>query len=344
MGIFDKIKDTVGRAVVTVPTIKATMLGPRAVGKTSIMASIFSDTRNEIAGTNLYFRPQSSCAGVLTTKKLQLMDVINKQKNFSDKPKTGAIEASSTETSFDFEMGMKNRDKTIDISIKDFPGEYLDSKPETVSEFISDSHIVMIAIDTPYLMEEGGRYNEEKNEVDRVVSFFMNHTDSLKNKFILLVPLKCERYFHEGRMEAVTFSVKSAYKQLLSFCKDSNVACAVTPIQTLGGVEFDKFIDNTNSFSSLSKLSSYRFYGESPEYQPMFCVQPLYYLLTYVANFYEWSKAQPKGFFDKLKDSMTSFLKDDEDFLHEIKKLSMKAVIDSHGYEIVNNNTILNLK
>jgi len=202
----------------------------------------------------------------------------------------------------------------------------------------------MIAIDTPYLMECGGIYNEEKNEVNHVVSFFKNHTDSLKNKLVLLVPLKCERYFHDKTIDEVSNRIAIAYSEQISFCKENNIACAITPIQTLGGVEFDKFVDNNSAFSKLTKLSSYRFYGANPEYQPMFCVQPLYYLLTYVANFYEWSKAQPKGFFDRLKDSMTSFLKDDDEFLHEIKKLSMKANVDKFGFRIIANNSILNIK
>ena len=96
--------------------------------------------------------------------------------------------------------------------------------------------------------------------------------------------------------------------------------------------------------SALSKLSSYRFFEDKPEYLPMFCVQPLYYLLTYVANYYEWSKAQPKGFLDKLKGSLTSYLKDDDEFLHEIKILSSKMKVDEFGYRILNNNTILNIK
>lgn len=344
MGVFDKLKDAVGKAVITVPTIKATMLGPRAVGKTSIMASIFSDSRKEVAGTRLCFVPQESCANKLSLKKAKLQDIIIKRKEFADKPNTGAIEASSTVTSFDFDMGLKDRLKSVNISIKDFPGEYLDSKPEEVSEFIDESHIVMIAIDTPYLMEEHGLYNEEKNEVNQVISFFMNHTKSLKNKFILLVPLKCERYFHEGIIDEVADKVETTYSSLVEFCKANNIACAVTPIQTLGGVEFDKFLENKNSLSPLSKLSSYRFFGSNPEYQPMFCVQPLYYLLTYVANYYEWSKAQPKGFLDKLKGSLTSFLKDDDEFLHEIKILSSKMKVDDFGYRILNNNTILNIK
>lgn len=344
MGFLDKVKDTISGAINSTPLIKATMLGPRAVGKTSVMASIFSNTKEEIAGTAIYFRPQAACAGKLNAKKLQLMDVINKRENLTDKPKTGTIEATNTVTSFDFEMGIKGRTKTLDISIKDFPGEYLDSRPDEVSTFIADSHIVMIAIDTPYLMEENGIYNEEKNEVAHTVSFFKNHKESLKNKFILLVPLKCERYFHDKRIDEVSLQVTKVYGELVSFCHENNIACAITPIQTLGGVEFDNFVDNNNAFSKLTKLSSYRFCSDKPEYLPMFCVQPLYYLLTYVANYYEWSTAQPKGFFDKLKDSMTAFLKNDDEFLHEIKKLSMKAMVGKHGYTIVNANTILNIK
>ena len=70
MGFFDKIKDIISSKIGDVPTIKATMLGPRAVGKTSVMASIFSDSRDEIAGTKLYFRPQKDTASVLISKKL----------------------------------------------------------------------------------------------------------------------------------------------------------------------------------------------------------------------------------------------------------------------------------
>ncbi len=344
MGIFDKLKDALGNTIVTVPTIKATMLGPRAVGKTSIMASIFSDSRNEVAGTRLSFVPQESCANALTLKKQTLQNIIIKREAFADKPNTGAIAASSTVTTFDFDMGLKDRSKSINISIKDFPGEKLDNSPEEVSVFIEESHIVMIAIDTPYLMEENGKYNEDKNDVDHVISFFRNHPKSLKDKFVLLVPLKCERYFHDGMIDEVSDRVAKVYKTLIDFCQEHNIACAVTPIQTLGGVEFDKFVNNESPMSTLSKLSSYRFYGETPEYTPMFCVQPLYYLLTYVANYYEWSKGQPKGFIDKLKDSVTSFLKDDDEFLHEIKILSSKMIIDQFGYRILNNNTILNIK
>lgn len=344
MEILGKLKDALSKRIADVPTIKATMLGPRAVGKTSIMASIFSDARDQIAGTSLYFRPNGETGTTLVNKKRQLMDVIEKKKSCDDKPNTGAIEASNAVAPFEFEMGILRREKSVNIVITDYPGEYLATQPNVVSDFISESHIVMVAIDTPYLMEEGGRYNEEKNEVNNVISFFTRHSEAIRNKMILFVPLKCELYFHQNRIDEVASAVKQVYADLIAFCEKNNIACAVTPIQTLGGVEFDKFIENTNPLSTLKKLSTYKFYGDNPKYAPMFCVQPLYYLLTYVANFYEWSKTQDSGIWKKIKGSLLSILKDDDDFLHEIKKLSSKAITDEMGYSILVCNTILNMK
>ncbi len=344
MEIWGKLKDAISGKIADVPTIKATMLGPRAVGKTSIMASIFSDAKDKIAGTSLYFHPQGETGTTLINKKRQLMDVIEKKNSCDDKPNTGAIEASNAVAPFEFEMGILRRKKSVNIVITDYPGEYLITQPQVVNDFITESHIVMVAIDTPYLMEEGGKYNEEKNEVNRVVSFFTQHSEAIKNKMILLIPLKCERYFHENRIDDVTAKVREVYGKLVAFCKANNIACAVTPIQTLGGVEFDKFVDCNVAFSNLTKLSTYRFYGDNPGYAPMFCVQPLYYLLTYVANFYEWSKTQDAGIWKKIKGSLLSILKDDDDFMHEIKKLSGKAITDEMGFSILVSNTILNIK
>ncbi len=344
MEILGKLKDAISKKIADVPTIKATMLGPRAVGKTSIMASIFSDARDQIAGTSLYFHPLGETGTTLINKKRQLMDVIEKKKSCDDKPNTGAIEASNAVAPFEFEMGILRREKSVNIVITDYPGEYLTSQSKVVSDFIAESHIVMVAIDTPYLMEEGGRYNEEKNEVKKVISFFTEHSEAIKNKMILLVPLKCELYFHEKRIDDVTSRVNEVYADLKVFCEKNNIACVVTPIQTLGGVEFDKFVDCNVAYSNLTKLSTYSFYGENPKYLPMFCVQPLYYLLTYVANFYEWNKTQDVGIWGKIKGSLLSMLKDDDEFLHEIKKLSAKAETDNFGYSILVNNTILNIK
>lgn len=339
---YKDVKDIVGDKVKPIPVIKATMMGPRGVGKTSVMASIFSDTKESVAGTKLYFRPSEVSSSELINKRMALMNMFEKRVNPTDAPQTGAISATNTVSSFGFEMGFAGRKKTVDIEIKDFPGEYLVSKPQEVSDFIAESHVVMIAIDTPYLMEDGGLYNEEKNDIKRVEGFLMQNADVLKNKMILLIPLKSERYFHDNRMEEVSNAVKSAYSNLIGFCKTCNVACAITPIQTLGGVEFDCFESN-NALDSVSKLSKYRFYKTKPEYQPLFCVQPLYYLLTYIGCYYEWSTLQPQTIVDKLRNSIVSLLKDNDEFFIEIRDMSKNIVVGKFGYTVITKNEIFNL-
>ncbi|MBQ8778149.1 MAG: hypothetical protein IJZ49_00350 [Alistipes sp.] len=320
------------------------MMGPRAVGKTSLMASIFSETRDSVAGAGIYFRPTPTTSAVLTKKKLQLQSIISSRTSIQDSPQTGAIEATSEESTFSFEMGKVGRAHTVNINIKDFPGEYLTSQPERVEEFVAESNVIMVAIDTPYLMEEDGVYNEMKNEVSLVTNFLMRNKNGIKDKMILLVPLKSERYFHDNRLEELNRRVKSAYAGLISLCREFNIACAITPIQTLGHVEFDKFVDNDMALGGIAKISKYRFYGKDPKFAPMFCVQPLYYLLTYVANQYEWMTNQPADIFECIINTFVSYLKDDDEFFHEIKKMGKNIIQDRSGYELVVTNTIFNIK
>lgn len=343
MKFFDDLKDILSEKLVEAPIIKATMMGPRAVGKTSVMASIFSETRDKIEGTQLYFRASENSVSELQNKRLKLMRIFEDRKELCDVPQTGVIEASNIETTFGFEMGFVGRKKTVDIQIKDFPGEFLLSKPQKVSEYIEESHIVLIAIDTPYLMEENGKYNEEKNNVSVVTDFLVNHPESIQNKLIMFIPLKSERYFHNNRMEEVKQEVTAAYSTLLDFCRLHNTACVIAPIQTLGGVEFDHFVDNQRDTGGISKLSKFRFCGSDSRYLPLFCVQPMYYLLTYVANFYAWSEGQSKNVWDRMKSSLVSVLKDNDEFFFEVKKMSKNILVDKMGYSIVVTNTILNI-
>ncbi len=344
MEFLNKLKDKLGSVVAEPPTLNVTMMGPRAVGKTSLMASIFSETRDTVAGAGIYFRPTPETSAELTKKKLLLQSIITSRKTIQDVPVTGAIEATSVATTFSFEMGKTGRAHTVNINIKDFPGEFLSSQPDKVAQFICESSVVMVAIDTPYLIEEDGLYNEDKNEVQLVTSFLRSNKESIKDKLILLVPLKSERYFHDGKLQKLNERVKGAYADLISLCKEANIACAITPIQTLGHVEFDAFIDNTLGFGKVTKLAKYRFYGENPKFSPMFCVQPLYYLLTYVANQYEWLTLQPTNFFERMKNTFVSYLKDDDEFFHEIKKMGKNILHNTNGYELVVTNTIFNLK
>lgn len=98
LGRINEALDNLGERLQSTPVIKATMMGPRAVGKTSIMASIFSETKDEIAGTKLYFRVGKDSSAALTAKRINLMSIFSKRTSLSDSPNAGAIQATAEET------------------------------------------------------------------------------------------------------------------------------------------------------------------------------------------------------------------------------------------------------
>ena len=318
------------------PTLKVSMMGPRGAGKTTILASIFSNSVEDFAPTRLYLRGKANTPGVaiLIQRKNELSDI------FSRKGDIAGVTASNKKDVICFEIGIKGGDPVVNIDIKDFPGEYLRSKEAEVYSYIEESDIILLAIDTTYLMEGDATLNEEMNKVELVTKFFNDNPGLVKNKLVLLVPLKCEKYFKEGEIDEVTAKVVRIYSQLLDFFKKSNIACAVTPIQTLGDVVFDRFEENTREVG-VSKIAKYKFASDNPSYRPMFCVQPLYYLLTYVADYNKWLKMQDSGsWLENLKRKLFNLLMSNEDFYQEVKRIRHFMLTDSNGYEIVVGNSI----
>ena len=159
------------------PVLRISMMGARGVGKTSVLTSIFKEGQEAIAGSSIFWKADNETAGKLNSLKLALMNAFE-TRNPANLP------ASSTQSEYCFKVGMSGKEK-VDIRIKDFPGEYLTSANEqdrkSVSSFMEESQVILIAIDTPYLMEEEGKYNEQKNEVQTVFRFLKENPLLFKN-------------------------------------------------------------------------------------------------------------------------------------------------------------------
>lgn len=325
MGIFDQFIKT--------PTLRICMLGPRAVGKTTVLTSVFADTQNDLAGTGLFFRYKEGSESAKLNNYKHLLQMCIENRNPSELPASGDI------SQFDFEVGYSNKVKT-NVLVKDYPGEYLtdESKQHFVTEFLSESNVVLIAIDTPYLMEDGGKYNSEKNRPEVITSFIKNNPDSFANKLLLFVPLKCERYTHDKRMDEVGKCVKEVYSELIAFCKENNVASVVAPILTLGGIEFDTM--KSNDSAGISTIPTYRMYDKDPKYKPRFCVQPMYYLMLYAASYSEWSKDHLTGVWARIQDIVARIFTNDDKFKTALREMRKNLLTDSFGYGILTTNSI----
>lgn len=337
MDFIDKLKDTFKqRAVPRIP-MKVCMMGPRAVGKTTILTAVFNDTQENLGlSTNLLLKAEGDTLVELTERKHQLNAIFANRTLITDKPAAG-LAATSTVNTFEFAFGLKGKEPRIDLEIKDFPGEYVLDRPEEVKQFINESSAVFVAIDTPHLMEENGKYCEVKNRASVITDFFKKQQIT-GERLVLFVPLKCERYFYEDRMDEVLHRVEAVYADLIEdFKKSEKVACAVTPILTLGDVEFDH-IKKTDGQIALNMNGCpeevlYRFRGDKPRYNPAFCVQPLYYMLSFLAAQYGREK-NDRSFIDKIFASIYSLFDSDEVLFDEILKMEKYRKTDLPGYEV----------
>lgn len=318
--------------------MKVCMMGPRGVGKTTILTAVFSDSKESLSGTTgLQLTAEPATQAELTDKKHYLNSVFANRSSVTDKP-TAGLAASSEVTTFDFHFGLQGKEPRINLEIKDFPGEFVEKNPNDVMKFIKESTAVFIAIDTPHLMEQDGKYNNIKNKPEAITDFFRKELSCIEGeRLVLFIPLKSERYFRENRMQDVVKRLKETYSELITLFKDSRkVACAVTSMQTLGDVEYDKMVSDSignvilNEFN-YPKQVDYRFCGNNPKFRPLFCVQPLYYLLSFLVAQYKRNK-KSANIINKM---LASLFDNDEALLDEIYNMEKNRRIDLPGYEIL---------
>jgi hypothetical protein len=277
----------------------------------------------------------------MTNCKRQLEQIFEQKKSVEDRPNAG-IEATAQVNVFNYAFGLKGKRTSVDLDIKDFPGEYVDGGLHAgeVDSFIAESHAVVIAIDTPHLMENGGRFNEAKNKCSIICDYFKNNLKSDDEKLILLVPLKCEKYYYEKRMDEVNVAIKRAYSDLLEQISSiDSITCAITPILTIGGVEFDTFEkDNDQNVletpGGLPERAFYKFYKANPTLHPMYCVQPLYYILSYVTHVYDDNK-QKGNPFKTFCSGLFDYFSSDIDLYKEMRNVTRFMLRSGNGFEII---------
>lgn len=325
--------------------MKVCMMGPRAVGKTTILTAVFNETKNSITDTLLKLTACGDTDAVLDYRLKELKAAFKYKEDISSIGQTpgAGLSATAVESEFLFSFGILGKDPYLDMEIKDFPGERVDDDPQRVTQFIRESTAVFIAIDTPHMMELNGKYNEAKNRTSDITRFFRQAINELgEEKLVILIPLKCEKYQHEGRMAEVLEHTKATYSELLTvFRQHGNICCTIAPIITLGGVEFEGFNLNENGLvkvdvKGVPEYVKYKYVSTDARYQPLFCSQPLYAMLSFMAAQYQRIKDNG-SFLDKLKNWLLDFFESESRLFSEILKMEKHRISDNKelGYEVV---------
>lgn len=321
-------------------TLNVCMLGARGVGKTTVLTAIFDETRGAkgLAGTSkIVVTPKADTRKILANRKDELLEIFDEKRIFSN----GGIKATPGASPYYFEFGILGQQPCVDLNITDFPGEFLHTDPDFVNKSLAESSAIMIAIDTPYLMEEDGKHNDVKNQVSLIYNYLKDNLKEITDsKLIMFVPLKCEKYFYQRKMQEVKEQIVKHYADIIELYKTNDkVSMVITPILTLGDVEFSHF-EPGEEFP----IAIYKFRGEFPKFSPRFCTQPVYYLLSFTVNRYMENR-DSANFWGKILQAIIEFFKKHEDLCGEMFKLNQFRLEDeSLGYYVISNTKLLNTK
>lgn len=355
-----------------------TMLGPRGVGKTSILAGMYDQFDRAAKYSKLSLSPDHSSSAKLSSK---LGELKSQTETFTA---SGGLAGTADAQSFIFDLGLEFEEPEMNIVFQDYPGGWFSgedsSKSKIVEEAIRDSQMIILAIDTPALMEKNGQWNELVNKPRLMSDFFKRAFRGINSsKLLLMVPVKCESYVQNKQStEKLSTAIKDAYAPLITSLRSvDKLAVAIAPIQTLGNVRFSHYNQHDGFPEACFSVCK----NNGNPYEPKNVEQVLFYMLNFALHQHvfidinqqkknlETEKKEVGGYMENrswlrkiVSDSIIDLDEDERNKLYSIKgdlssadrklsqfgksidKLSKRCIYDGkYGFEIIQGETLLQL-
>ncbi|MEQ8188303.1 MAG: hypothetical protein ABRQ39_10075 [Candidatus Eremiobacterota bacterium] len=288
--------------------VTVSMFGPRGVGKTSLLTTMYERFESDTSGANLQITPDMESASILQDRLGELKSLFDREDTFFEAgDQKFGIQGTEEKRTFVFELGKLGEKPTLKLKFIDFPGKYISSsataeEKSSLKDILEKSHALLVAIDTPSLMERHGKYNESINRPAEVTEFFKRvYQEGLKEpRLIVFAPIKCEKYIKNNQSEEVVKKIKTEYKRLFDLFKSDNlrnyIVTVITPVQTTGNVVF-------SHITSENEKTHFYFTKEHNEarYDPKDSEQPLRYLLRFLLKLHLKQQETGWGIFSFLR-------------------------------------------
>lgn len=252
---------------------KIIMLGGRRAGKSTILATLIHALNNEISHLCAFndSTPYGASSGMqvsLTDKRREVENyMLNRTKFGKNSQFIVDMSPNVGEGNYNIVASVKGASR-IGFDFVDVPGEWMienHEKHSTLQKHVEESDVFVIAIDTPYLMhEDNPNVNSVWNRIEEITNLMshMKIENDADRKLVLFVPVKCEKWVNEGKIEQVTEKVKQAYRTMINMWVDNNAADMwIMPIVTAGGIEHTRLLD------------AYRFYRTEKDKVGEICSQ-----------------------------------------------------------------------
>lgn len=286
----DEKRDTKDTAAYRSSPIKFCFVGPRGVGKTSLLASMYEQIKKNCISSVLV-----DIHSPLGEKTKPLLDKAHEQMlEMLEETETGAIVSletgirGSTDAKV-FEFIGKNTVKDTDFvsltkfkefyytfHLTDMPGTWYATDAtnvhkDEVREVLKESLVSFLAVDASALMK-GGATNMRVNKCSHIDEWYRAAATQLgaAKHTVVIVLSRCEKYWNEKTM--MVEKLREVYGGMIAALKQAGVRVYVTWVKTVGGLEFSHF--DTERLEDGSKRSVPRF-TRTGDYEPENCATPL---------------------------------------------------------------------
>lgn len=246
--------------------LKVLMMGGRRCGKTSALASLFDQMihgkTNEVLTVSDQTVPETKDGekkDSLINKRLELAHFISKGGN-----STFLVDKAPTNHFWDYTLQLQipGTSKRMKIIFRDANGEFFDAgsaQHNKTIEFVRECDVFVVVVDTPYLMSSDRVEAESANLIDSIHTFLTNidNQDGRKAKQVIFVPIKCEKWVKDGKIDQVVEKIEDYYDVTIKDLKASNkTEISVIPIETAGDILFADLRNPYILYNTINKTST----------------------------------------------------------------------------------------
>jgi len=264
-----------------------TIVGPTGVGKTSLLASMYSHMKTELLSYDCSFTASARCGAELD-ERMQELELLATGEGLRVDLDLGPRPGSEKNT-FDFELNIlqKNVDP-VPIEFIDLPGGWYTGEGDfnEADRCILDSQVVIVAVDAWALMEvkneKGiGKYNNKINR-PKVICEALERASNKASEgnpkpLVLFVLGKAEKYLHHGQYKELLDTARACYEPLMNPLVANGFAIAACCVETVGGIELLSVKEATRTDGASYPVGSFKRLKDGPHagYNPKGCSTPL---------------------------------------------------------------------
>lgn len=266
--------------IYTFPPLDICFVGPRGVGKTSLLASMSQELKKGNCA-DIFIDTQTH-AGRFTSTTLNkswedMLTMIDDTDIGEIVPASGLAASNYAYLGedgrefiftgrFSKQATFKTKTFLYPFRFVDMPGGWYDDEEQhadKVNRILGNSMASFLTVDTPAMMK-GMAMHAKKNRPGKIYDWYNTAMSSFKQNIhiVIFVLSRCEAYW--DKKELLLEKLKERYGDLIDLLKKNAIPIAVVPVQTMGGIKFQGYDPEGEAT-----------FIRTGDYKPAKCVIPL---------------------------------------------------------------------